>query len=197
MAEENYMRRALDLAARARGRTSPNPMVGCVVAADGAVVGEGFHQKAGEPHAEVLALCAAGARAAGADVYVTLEPCSHFGRTPPCCDALIAAGVRRVVCAMTDPNPLVAGNGIRRLRAAGIAVETGMFAAEAARLNEAFIKTVTRGLPFVLYKSAMTLDGKISAASGDARWVSGPGARRRAHELRAHHDAVRVGSGTL
>jgi diaminohydroxyphosphoribosylaminopyrimidine deaminase/5-amino-6-(5-phosphoribosylamino)uracil reductase len=172
-------------------------MVGCVLTQDGGIVGEGFHQRAGEPHAEILALSAAGERAAGADVYVTLEPCSHFGRMPPCCDALIAAGVRRVVCAMIDPNPLVAGQGIHRLRAAGITVETGLLAAEAEKLNEAFVKVMTRRLPFVLYKCAMTLDGKISASSGDARWVSGPRARRYAHELRNHHDVVMVGSGTL
>ncbi|MDR0435017.1 MAG: bifunctional diaminohydroxyphosphoribosylaminopyrimidine deaminase/5-amino-6-(5-phosphoribosylamino)uracil reductase RibD [Gracilibacteraceae bacterium] len=197
MTEEKYMRRALELAARAKGRTSPNPMVGCVIVWDGAIVGEGFHAKAGEPHAEILALRAAGPLAAGADVYVTLEPCAHSGRTPPCCDALIAAGVRRVVGAMTDPNPLVSGRGYRRLRAAGVAAETGLLAAEAARLNEAFIKVMTKGLPFVLYKCAMTLDGKIAAASGDARWVSGPRARQYAHELRTHHDVIMVGSGTL
>ncbi|MDR1603900.1 MAG: bifunctional diaminohydroxyphosphoribosylaminopyrimidine deaminase/5-amino-6-(5-phosphoribosylamino)uracil reductase RibD [Gracilibacteraceae bacterium] len=191
------MRRALDLAARARGRVSPNPMVGCVLTRRGVVVGEGFHQRAGEPHAEIIALRAAGEQALGADAYVTLEPCAHFGRTPPCCDALIAAGVRRVVCAMTDPNPLVAGRGFQRLRAAGVAVETGLCGAEAARLNEAFVKSTTRRLPFVLYKCAMTLDGKISAASGDSRWVSGSRARRYAHELRNGHDVVMVGSGTL
>ncbi|MDR1961063.1 MAG: bifunctional diaminohydroxyphosphoribosylaminopyrimidine deaminase/5-amino-6-(5-phosphoribosylamino)uracil reductase RibD [Gracilibacteraceae bacterium] len=197
MTDENHMRRALALAALAGGRTSPNPMVGCVITRDGGVIGEGYHRRAGEPHAEILALRAAGEQAAGADVYVTLEPCSHSGRTPPCCDALIAAGVRRVVCAMIDPNPLVSGRGASRLRAAGVTVETGLLAAEAARLNEAFIKAITQGLPFVLYKCAMTMDGKISASSGDARWVTGPRARRYAHELRNHHDAVMVGSGTL
>jgi len=192
-----YMRMALDLARRAAGRTSPNPMVGAVVVKDGAVVGEGWHLCAGTPHAEVHALAAAGDAARGATVYVTLEPCCHFGRTGPCADALVAAGAKRVVVAMTDPNPQVAGRGLARLRAAGIEVTEGVLAAEAARLNEAFIKWVTTGMPFGIMKAAMSLDGKIATRGGQSRWITGPQARERVHRLRDCADAILVGVGTV
>jgi diaminohydroxyphosphoribosylaminopyrimidine deaminase/5-amino-6-(5-phosphoribosylamino)uracil reductase len=192
-----YMRRALALAGRACGRTSPNPLVGALVVKDGEVVGEGCHLCAGTPHAEVHALAAAGEAARGATVYVTLEPCCHFGRTGPCADALIAAGVKRVVAAMTDPNPKVCGKGLERLRAAGVEVVEGVLAAEAARLNEAFIKWVSTGMPFGIIKTAMTLDGKIATRSGRSRWITGPAARERVHRLRDECDAILVGVGTV
>lgn len=192
-----YMQKALSLARLAEGRTSPNPMVGCVLVRDGQIIGEGFHRKAGTPHAEVHALHAAGPLAQGATAYVTLEPCSHFGRTPPCADALIQAGVRRTVIAMIDPNPLVAGRGIERLRAAGLEVEVGLLSEEATRLNEVFTKAISTGLPFLTYKSALTLDGKISTASGDSRWVSTSQSREFSHHLRDLSDVIMVGSQTV
>lgn len=196
MTEEAWMRRALRLAARARGRTAPNPMVGTVLVRDGAVVGEGYHHAAGGPHAEVEALRAAGPAARGATCCVTLEPCCHFGRTPPCVDALIAAGVTRVVAAMIDPFPRVAGGGAEALRRAGIAVEVGLLETEARRLNEVYLKYVTQRLPFVTLKMAMTLDGKIATASGDSRWVTGEAARKAVHRWRAQSQAVMIGIGT-
>lgn len=193
------MLRALALAERGRGRVEPNPVVGCVIVRDGAVVGEGWHQRFGGPHAEVEALAVAGPRAAGATVYVTLEPCNHHGKTPPCVDALVAAGVSRVVYAVADPHP-EAGGGAERLRAAGIACEPlprgDLAADEAARANAPFFKRVRRGLPFVTLKWAMTLDGKIATATGDSRWVSGEESRRLVHRLRDRADAVLVGIGT-
>lgn len=191
------MRRALALARRAAGRTSPNPLVGAVVVRDGRVVGEGYHRKAGTPHAEVHALRAAGALAQGATLYVTLEPCDHHGRTPPCTEAILAAGIRRVVTATIDPNPLVAGRGLERLRRAGVEVVTGVLEDEARELNEAFFKYITAGRPLVTYKYAMTLDGKAAARTGASRWISGPAARRLVHRLRAQADAVLVGVGTI
>jgi diaminohydroxyphosphoribosylaminopyrimidine deaminase/5-amino-6-(5-phosphoribosylamino)uracil reductase len=191
------MRQALAMAAKAAGRTSPNPMVGALVVRDGVVVGEGCHLCAGTPHAEVHALAAAGEAARGATVYVTLEPCCHFGRTGPCADALIAAGVKRVVAAMTDPNPKVCGQGLERLRAAGVEVVEGVLAAEAARLNEAFIKWVSTGMPFGIMKTAMTLDGKIATRTGKSQWITGPAARERVHRLRDACDAILVGVGTV
>jgi diaminohydroxyphosphoribosylaminopyrimidine deaminase / 5-amino-6-(5-phosphoribosylamino)uracil reductase len=192
------MARALELARAADYRTSPNPMVGAVVVdVAGEAVGEGYHERAGGPHAEAVALAAAGARAHGATVYVTLEPCSHHGRTPPCADALVAAGVRRVVVAMEDPDARNRGRGIDRLRAAGIEVEVGDHAAEARRLNEMFVTHRTLGRPFVTLKWAMTLDGRIATATGDARWVSGEAARAHSHRLRHEHDAILVGVGTV
>lgn len=191
------MRRALALARRGGGRTSPNPAVGCVIVRDGEIVGEGWHRKAGTPHAEVHALRQAGDRARGADVYVTLEPCSHHGRTPPCAEALIKAGVQRVHAAMMDPNPLVSGRGLALLRDAGIAVECGILEQECRLLNEAFIKHVTTGMPFVILKSAMTLDGKTATANGDSKWITCEESRRYVHSLRAKVDAIMVGVGTV
>ncbi len=192
------MQRALDLARSALGATSPNPTVGAVlVAPGGAVVGEGFTQPPPGPHAEVVALRQAGKAARGAALYVTLEPCPHHGRTPPCTDAIIAAGVAQVHYAMADPDPLVDGGGHRALEAAGLRVTAGDGEAEARRINEAFIKHRTRGLPFVIAKFAASLDGRIAAASGDSRWVSGPQTREWAHQLRARVDAILVGSSTV
>ncbi|WP_189641780.1 bifunctional diaminohydroxyphosphoribosylaminopyrimidine deaminase/5-amino-6-(5-phosphoribosylamino)uracil reductase RibD [Deinococcus piscis] len=198
------MAQALAQAARGLGRTSPNPPVGCVIvdAGSGEVVGRGFHPRAGEPHAEVFALRDAGERARGAIAYVTLEPCSHHGRTPPCADALIAAGVARVVVAAGDPNPLVGGRGLEKLRAAGIAVQTGVLEAQAVRQQAGFRSRILRGRPFVIYKYAMTLDGKVAALRGDGASeangaVTGPEARARVMRWRDECDAIAVGVGTL
>jgi len=190
-----FMKRALALARR--GRTSPNPMVGAVVVRDGAIIGEGFHPKAGEPHAEIFALRAAGLGAKGADLFVTLEPCSHYGRTPPCTEAIINSGIRRVFAAMIDPNPQVAGKGIKALQRAHIETSVGLLESETRSLNEGYIKRVTTGLPFVLWKTAMTLDGKISTRTGNSRWVTGEEARKEVHRLRGRYDAVLVGAGTV
>ncbi|MGA7828845.1 MAG: bifunctional diaminohydroxyphosphoribosylaminopyrimidine deaminase/5-amino-6-(5-phosphoribosylamino)uracil reductase RibD [Geobacteraceae bacterium] len=191
------MRKALILARRGLGKTSPNPAVGCVIVRDGEIVGEGWHRKAGTPHAEVHALRQAGDRARGADVYVTLEPCSHHGKTPPCAGALINAGVLRVFAAMMDPNPIVSGRGLALLREAGIVVECGILEQECRLLNEVFIKHVTTGMPFVILKSAMTLDGKTATASGDSKWITCKESRRYVHSLRAKVDAIMVGVGTV
>ena len=191
------MRRCLSLAAQATGRTAPNPLVGAIVVKDGAIVGEGVHPKAGEPHAEVFALRQAGDRAQGATVYVNLEPCNHYGRTPPCSDALVAAEVARVVVGMVDPNPKVAGGGVARLRAAGIAVTVGVEEAACQRLNEAFVHRITQRRPFGILKYAMTLDGKIAATGGHSAWVTSPTARSHVHQLRAACDAVIVGGQTV
>jgi diaminohydroxyphosphoribosylaminopyrimidine deaminase (EC 3.5.4.26)/5-amino-6-(5-phosphoribosylamino)uracil reductase (EC 1.1.1.193) len=195
--DKTYMARALELAALAAGRTSPNPMVGCVITHNDKVIGEGYHHQAGSPHAEVNALFAAGDNAKGSTVYVTLEPCSHYGRTPPCAEALLEAGVSRVVVAMTDPNPLVAGKGIQRLRECGIEVDVGLLSAEAALLNEVYIKAITSGLPFIVYKSAQTLDGKTATITGDSRWISNPQSREFVHQLRNRYDVIMVGSETV
>jgi len=194
---EIFMRRALDLAARARGRTSPNPLVGAVVVKDGQIIGEGYHRRAGEPHAEVIALREAGERARDATLYVTLEPCNHQGRTPPCTEAVIRAGISKVYAATLDPNPLVAGRGIKRLREAGIDVEVGLLEQEARELNRFFFKYVTRGLPFVALKTAMTLDGKIATRTGDSRWITNEESRAFVHQLRNIYDAILVGIGTI
>lgn len=191
------MARALELAQRGLYTTTPNPRVGCVIVRSGEVVGEGWHERAGEPHAEVMALRAAGARASGATAYVTLEPCAHHGRTPPCCEALIAAGVARVVAAMEDPNPLVAGKGFARLRAAGIAVESGVLASEAGELNIGFISRMRRGRPWVRLKIAASLDGKTALNNGLSQWITGPEARRDGHAFRARACAVLTGIGTV
>ena len=195
MTNETFMKRALALAGR--GRTSPNPMVGAIVVRDGKIVGEGFHPKAGDPHAEVFALNAAGSLAKGADLYVTLEPCCHQGKTPPCTDAVIQSGIKRVFAAMVDPNPEVGGKGIEILRKAGIEVNVGLMESKVRELNRGFIKRITTGLPFVLWKAAMTLDGKIATRTGDSKWVTGERARKEVHRLRSQCDAVMVGIGTV
>lgn len=194
--DERWMRRALTLAERGRGLTSPNPLIGCVIVRNREVVGEGFHAQAGGPHAEVEALAAAGDRAAGATVYVTLEPCDHTGRTGPCSVALLDAGVTRVVAALADPNPQAAG-GAERLRSRGVDVEIGVCAADAARQNEVFLHGLAHARPFVVLKCAVSMDGRVAAADGTARWLTGETARARAHQLRAEVDAVLVGSGTV
>jgi diaminohydroxyphosphoribosylaminopyrimidine deaminase/5-amino-6-(5-phosphoribosylamino)uracil reductase len=190
------MRAALGLARRGLGNVWPNPAVGCVVVKEGRVVGRGWTQPGGRPHAEIEALARAGSAANGATAYVTLEPCAHFGKTPPCADALIAAGLRRVVVALGDTDPRVAGGGLARLREAGIAVETGLCAAEAAELNAGFLLRVASGRPLVTLKLATSLDGRIATAAGESRWITGAAARERAHLLRATHDAILVGTDT-
>jgi diaminohydroxyphosphoribosylaminopyrimidine deaminase/5-amino-6-(5-phosphoribosylamino)uracil reductase len=191
------MRAALALARRGLGNTWPNPSVGCVILSHGAVVGRGWTRPGGRPHAETEALREAGAAARGATAYVTLEPCCHWGRTPPCTEALIEAGVARVVVAMRDPDPRMNGQGLERLTAAGIVVEEGMLAAEAAALNAGFLLRVREGRPLVTLKLATSLDGRIATATGESRWITGPQARRAAHLLRARHDAILVGAGTV
>lgn len=198
MTDEAYMQRALELALQAEGNTSPNPMVGCVIVdAEGNIVGEGYHHKAGEPHAEVNALAEAKQMAQGATAYVTLEPCAHYGRTGPCCVALARAGIGKVVVACLDPNPKVAGQGLEYLRLQGIEVVTGVCEKEAKRLNERFFTWITKQRPFITLKYAMTLDGKIATATGDSKWITGEEARTFAHRLRKQHDAVLVGIGTV
>lgn len=192
-----YMARALQLAERGRHTTQPNPRVGCVIVRDGVVVGEGFHERAGEPHAEVHALRMAGDKARGADVFVTLEPCSHFGRTPPCADGLLAAGVRKVWAAMQDPNPEVAGKGFERLRAAGVEVECGLMQAQAQALNRGFVARMTRGRPFVTLKLAASLDGRTAMANGESQWITSEAARADVHRLRAEAGAVLTSSATV
>jgi diaminohydroxyphosphoribosylaminopyrimidine deaminase/5-amino-6-(5-phosphoribosylamino)uracil reductase len=193
---EFFMRLALREAEKGLGRTSPNPAVGAVLVRNGRVVARGFHARAGAPHAEVVALREAGARARGADLYTTLEPCDHYGRTPPCSVAIVEAGVRRVVVGARDPNPLVNGKGIARLRRAGIEVVAGVLEEECGALNAHWARFITSGRPFVTLKAAVTLDGKIATRTGDARWVTGPEARAWVHRLRDRVDAVLVGSGT-
>jgi len=195
---ERFMRRALELAERGRGLTSPNPLVGAVVVTPGGdVVGEGFHARAGGPHAEIEALRAAGAGARGATLYVTLEPCSHQGRTPPCAPAVVQAGVARVVASVSDPNPLVSGRGFAELRAAGVEVVVGAGAAEAERQNRVFLTAMRERRPHVTLKAGMTLDGKIADLHGASRWITGEAARRRAHRLRSESDAIVVGIVTV
>ena len=196
-ADLRAMDEALRLAERGAGRTSPNPAVGAVIVRNGRLVGRGYHRRAGGPHAEIFALRQAGARARGATLYVTLEPCCHFGRTPPCVDAVLGSGVSRVVVGMLDPNPRVHGHGVARLRRAGLQVDVGVREQECRALNEDFAKYVTRGLPFVVLKLAATLDGRIATAKGDSRWVTGAAARQRVHEMRNRLDAVVVGSETV
>lgn len=194
---ERFMRRALDLARRGKGFTSPNPAVGAVIVRGGRVVGEGWHRRAGAPHAEVAALRRAGGRARGATLYVTLEPCCTWGRTPPCTGAILRAGIARVIVAARDPNPRHNGRGLRILRRAGVDVREGLLREEAAVLNEDFAKHVATGLPFTVVKCAMSIDGKIASASGRSRWISGDASRRRAHEMRMRSDAVLVGRETV
>lgn len=197
MNDEFYMSLALDMAERAQGQTGINPVVGCVVVKDGRLVGIGTHLERGTPHAEVHALQMAGDKASGSTVYVTLEPCSHFGKTPPCSERLISAGVERVVIATEDPNPLVAGKGIELLQNAGIQVEAGVLRDRASRLNAPFMKYITTGKPYVTLKTASTLDGKIASKTGDSKWISNEEARRRVHTLRHRHQAIMVGVSTV
>ena len=191
------MRRCLELAQKAAGRTAPNPMVGAVIVQKGEIIGEGFHPKAGQPHAEIYALKAAGERARGGSLYVNLEPCNHYGRTPPCSEAIIRAGIRQVIVGMVDPDSRVAGGGINRLRQAGIDVKVGVEEAACQRLNEAFVHRILRQRPFGILKYAMTLDGKIAATTGHSAWVTGSAARTGVHQLRANCDAVIVGGNTV
>lgn len=191
------MRLALNLAARAVGDTSPNPAVGAVIVKGGRIVGQGYHRRAGLPHAEVEALRRAGKKARGATMYVTLEPCDHLGRTPPCCDAVIAAGITRVVVAMKDPNPITNGRGLARLRRAGVQVVAGVLEDEAQRLNRPFTKTMATGLPWTVAKVAQSLDGKIAGSLGQSRWISSPASRHLVHELRRQVDAILVGLNTV
>ncbi|MGB3942511.1 MAG: bifunctional diaminohydroxyphosphoribosylaminopyrimidine deaminase/5-amino-6-(5-phosphoribosylamino)uracil reductase RibD [Candidatus Manganitrophaceae bacterium] len=192
------MKRALRLAGRGRGKTAPNPMVGAVVVKSGRIVGEGSHPGPGLPHAEALALAQAGEKAKGATLYINLEPCCHTEkRTPPCTEAILRAGIRRVVAAMADPNPMVSGNGFKILQKKGVEVTEGLLQEEAAQLNEIFIKYITTQRPFVILKSAMTLDGRIAAPNGQSRWITGETARREVHRLRSEVDAVLVGIGTV
>lgn len=195
--DQAFMARALELARKGLYSTHPNPRVGCVIVRDGRIVGEGWHARAGEPHAEVHALRQAGDKARGATAYVTLEPCSHHGRTPPCADALVNAGLARVVAAMQDPNPEVSGRGLLRLMQAGIAVQSGVLEAEARELNAGFIKRMEQGLPFVRVKLAMSLDGRTAMASGESQWITGPAARAAVQRLRAHASVVLTGADTV
>jgi diaminohydroxyphosphoribosylaminopyrimidine deaminase/5-amino-6-(5-phosphoribosylamino)uracil reductase len=195
--DHSMMARALRLAERAMWTTTPNPRVGCVLVRDSWIVGEGWHEKAGEPHAEVHALNAAGRRARGATAYVTLEPCSHHGRTPPCAEALIAAGISRVVVAMTDPNPLVAGKGLALLAAAGIETACGLLETEARELNIGFVARMTRGRPWLRLKAAASLDGKTALNNGLSQWITGPDARRDGQRWRARACAILTGIGTV
>jgi diaminohydroxyphosphoribosylaminopyrimidine deaminase/5-amino-6-(5-phosphoribosylamino)uracil reductase len=194
--DSRYMLRALELARRGEGFVEPNPMVGCVIVRDGNIVGEGWHQRFGGEHAEIEALVAAGRAAAGAAMYVTLEPCCHYGKTPPCTEAIVPAGIKRVVCAMRDPFPKVAGGGFKQLEAAGIAASVGLHEAEARELNAPYLKLIQTGKPWVIAKWAMTLDGKIATRSGYSKWISSDESRAIAHELRGRVDAILVGRRT-
>lgn len=195
--DEYFMAQALQLAERGLYTTDPNPRVGCVLVRDSAIIARGWHQRAGQPHAEVNALTEAGDKASGATAYVTLEPCSHTGKTSPCCEALIVAGVSRVVAAMQDPNPLVAGQGFARLRAAGIEVLSGVCEAQARALNRGFIKRMQQGLPWVRCKMAMSLDGRTAMASGESQWITGSAARQDVQRLRARSSAIVTGVGSI
>lgn len=195
--DHKFMARALQLAARGLFSTAPNPRVGCVIVKDGKIIGEGWHQKAGEPHAEIHALMEAGMAAQGATVYVSLEPCSHHGRTPPCADALVGAGVARVIAAAQDPNPNVSGNGLARLKAAGIETLSGLMEAQARELNEGFFKRMMYGHPFVRIKTASSLDGKTALSSGESKWITGEAARADVHRLRARSCAILTGIDTV
>lgn len=196
-ADRDFMSQAIELARKGIYSTKPNPAVGCVLVKDGSVVGEGWHRKAGLPHAERIALAEAGDRAMGATAYVTLEPCSHYGRTPPCADGLVEAGVSRVVVAMQDPNPLVAGQGLAIMQQAGIVVEVGLMEQEARGLNPGFIQMMEKKRPFVRLKMASSLDGRTAMANGESQWITGPAARQQVHKLRARSGAVVTGIGTV
>ena len=193
----NHMKTALHLAARGKGRTSPNPMVGAVIVKNGAIVGSGYHHKAGTPHAEIHALQEAGNQTSGADLYVTLEPCCHTGRTPPCTEAIVRSGIKRVFIATLDPNPLVAGKGAQALTAAGIEIRTGIMEDEARQLNEVFFKYIRTKTPFIALKAATSLDGKIADATGESKWITSDVARLHGHGLRDTYDAILVGVGTV
>jgi len=195
--EERYMLRALELAELGRGTTGPNPLVGAVMISGNEVIGEGYHEVLGGPHAEVNAIAQSGSRAKGSSLYVTLEPCAHYGRTPPCADLIIDAGIRRVIIAMRDPNPLVNGRGEQFLKDSGVEVLPGPYAEIARRQNEAYIKRITTGMPFVTLKIAASLDGKTATRTGDSRWISGDDSRRDVHLMRSASDAVMVGIGTV
>jgi diaminohydroxyphosphoribosylaminopyrimidine deaminase / 5-amino-6-(5-phosphoribosylamino)uracil reductase len=195
--DQDYMKLAIELARSATGQTSPNPIVGAVVVKNNQIIGMGAHLKAGEPHAEVHAIRMAGEKTKGATIYVTLEPCSHHGKTPPCADLIIASGIERVVVASTDSNPLVAGRGISKLREAGITVETGVLESEALELNEVFFHFIKTGLPYVTLKSASSLDGKTATVTGESKWITGEEARHDVHKLRHQHDAILVGVNTV
>lgn len=197
MNDETYMRLALELASAARGQTGSNPVVGCVIVKEGRIVGMGAHLKRGEAHAEVHALTMAGEQAEDSTVYVTLEPCSHYGKTPPCADRLIEAKVKRVVVASQDPNPVVAGNGLKRLFDHGIEVKTGVLEEEALRLNEYYLTYITKRRPFITLKTASTLDGKIAAWTGDSKWITNEASRAYVHTLRHQHQGIMVGVGTV
>lgn len=195
--ETRYMKRALTLAKKGLGTTLPNPVVGCIIVKNGKIIGEGWHKRAGGHHAEVHALEMAGGEARGADVYVTLEPCSHTGKTPPCCEALIRAGVRRVIAGMSDPNPLVNGNGLRALQKAGIETLCGVLEEECRTVNRPFLKFMATGQPYVTFKCAMTLDGKIASVTGESRWISCEASRTVVHRMRSRCDAIMVGVDTI
>ncbi|MCW8935715.1 MAG: bifunctional diaminohydroxyphosphoribosylaminopyrimidine deaminase/5-amino-6-(5-phosphoribosylamino)uracil reductase RibD [Gammaproteobacteria bacterium] len=192
-----YMSQALKLAAKGLYSTQPNPRVGCVIVLNNEIIGEGYHQQAGGPHAEIHALNQAGLKAKGATAYVSLEPCSHHGKTPPCADALIKSGISRLVCAMLDPNPLVAGKGLEKLQKAGIKTHSGLMQAEAEDINPGFIKRMKTGLPFVRIKLAMSLDGRTAMASGESKWITGTHARFDVQKLRARSSVILTGSGTV
>jgi diaminohydroxyphosphoribosylaminopyrimidine deaminase / 5-amino-6-(5-phosphoribosylamino)uracil reductase len=195
--DTKYMKRALTLAKKGLGKTNPNPAVGCVIVKNGDIIGEGWHKRAGGHHAEVHALEMAGNEARGADIYVTLEPCSHTGKTPPCSEALIRAGIKRVVAGMSDPNPQVNGGGMRSLQQAGIETLCGVLEEECRAINRPFLKFITTGQPYVTYKCAMTLDGKIASVTGESRWISCEASRRIVHRMRADSDAIMVGIDTI
>ncbi|MDP2681229.1 MAG: bifunctional diaminohydroxyphosphoribosylaminopyrimidine deaminase/5-amino-6-(5-phosphoribosylamino)uracil reductase RibD [Deltaproteobacteria bacterium] len=195
--KSKIMQTAIALARKGIGKTSPNPAVGAVIVKNGRIIGKGYHKKAGRAHAEINALKQAGIKAKGAEMYVTLEPCNHFGRTPPCADAIIKAGIKKVFIGMKDPNPLVAGTGIRRLRSAGMDVEVDILEDECRGINEAYMKYITTKTPFVTLKLASTLDGKIATSTGESKWITGEIARRFAHRMRREADAVMVGIGTV
>ena len=195
--DAHHIRRCLELASQAIGYTAPNPMVGCVIVKNDQIIAEGFHPKAGEPHAEIFALRAAGDRAIGATLYVNLEPCNHYGRTPPCSDAIIASGVKRVVVGMVDPNPLVAGSGIEKIRSHGISVTVGVEQEACQTLNEAFIHRILHQRPFGILKYAMTLDGKIATTTGHSAWITAPSSRHWVYKLRSQCDAILIGGNTV
>ena len=197
MNDEQWMRRAIRLAEKGKGRTSPNPMVGAILVKDNKVVGDGYHAKAGEAHAEIVALERAGEEGRGATLYLNLEPCAHYGKTPPCAPRVVQGGVKRVVIGMEDPNPLVKGKGIEVLKGAGLEVQVGMLEEECWKLNEAFCKYILQKVPFVILKAAATLDGKIATRSGDSKWISGEASRRLVHRLRNQVDGILVGIGTV